>query len=68
MLYASISTDSAEIHPLYNLPPLALTFIALFDRFLRIAFLSTVAGPTVWAVDQWMPMPIFFPLFLVGTV
>eukprot|EP00056_Hartaetosiga_gracilis_P003000 m.58788 g.58788 ORF g.58788 m.58788 type:complete len:106 (-) comp11285_c0_seq1:99-416(-) len=40
---------------------------AWFDRFLRIAFLSILAGPGLYTLDvNFMPFPIFLPLLGVS--
>lgn len=35
-----------------------------FDRLLRVAFLSIVAGPTLYSLDKLLPFPILTPLLI----
>eukprot|EP00730_Choanoeca_flexa_P013449 TRINITY_DN5331_c0_g1_i2.p1 TRINITY_DN5331_c0_g1~~TRINITY_DN5331_c0_g1_i2.p1 ORF type:complete len:324 (+),score=39.78 TRINITY_DN5331_c0_g1_i2:61-972(+) len=37
----------------------------LFDRFLRVAFLSIIAGPALWGLDSLIGFPIFIPLLVL---
>ncbi|EDQ88945.1 uncharacterized protein MONBRDRAFT_25681 [Monosiga brevicollis MX1] len=38
---------------------------AWFDRFLRVAFLGILAGPSFYALDSFIGLPIFTPLLVL---